>query len=77
MNYVINRHLFKDGAYSVNLNGFSKEAIWGSIISKVMPLASDQNQMLKYLKGLHVILQLNIVDPMEEKDKENLLEILQ
>ena len=43
-----------------------------------MPLATDLKDLLKFLKEKqHIVIQINIVDSMEEKDKRSLIETLQ
>ena len=41
--YVFNRHLIKDGAYSIKLDGFNQEDVIGSIINKMGLPFSDNN----------------------------------
>lgn len=60
--YVTNRNLFMDGAYSINVDDFSSHGIMQSIREKMgsaIPI-NDHNALLQELKDKDLIIQFNI-----------------
>ena len=76
MTYVFNRHLFKDGAYSIKLDGFNQEDVMSSIIRKMrLPIYdNDMLGLIQYIKdNPNIVIQFQIDDTMDEEQKKSLM----